>query len=267
MEDKVSSTYQNTVFTLENHCTLSNKRSHRVVISKFEIWGQSILEVIQAFHTVRIVLHIRCSGPVVKCLNKINMNQSTTWPLGQNTRNTEYAYIMTREPLGPGWLTWEDWSVEWNHLWIFGRVHHEEQYCEIIWIWVSGSGDVILKISYLELWQSSCLLQQNHFWVVQEQMLFKRFLIWSSGNPCLVEGNHLCNFERGHHEEHSCEVMWNLDQRIKRRCRLKTFLILSSGGPFVMRSKTICAILVEGIKRNNSVKLFWIWTSVSGDPF
>ena len=31
-----------------------------------------------------------------------------------------------------------------------------------------------------------------------------------------------------------------------------------------MRSRTICAILVEGIKRYNSVKLFLIWTSVSG---
>ena len=54
-----------------------------------------------------------------------------------------------------------------------------------------------LKISYLELWQSSCLVQQNH----------------------------LCNFERWHHEEYSCEVIWNLDQYFKRRCWLKTFLI------------------------------------------
>ena len=35
------------------------------------------------------------------------------------------------------------------------------------------------KISYLELWQSSCLVQQNH----------------------------LCSFERGHHEVYSCEFM------------------------------------------------------------
>ena len=25
-----------------------------------------------------------------------------------------------------------DWSVEWNHMWNFGRVHHEEQFYEII---------------------------------------------------------------------------------------------------------------------------------------
>ena len=34
------------------------------------------------------------------------------------------------------------------------------------------------------------------------------------------------------------------------------FLILSSGSPFVQRSGTICVILIEGILRNNSVKLF-----------
>ena len=53
--------------------------------TKFKIWGQSILKVIQAFHMVNIVLYIRCSGPVVKCLNKINMLQSMTLSLGQNT--------------------------------------------------------------------------------------------------------------------------------------------------------------------------------------
>ena len=35
--------------------------------------------------------------------------------------------------------------------------------------------------------------------------------------------------------------------------------------PFVQRSGTICANLVEDIKRNNSVILFRIWTSGSGD--
>ena len=36
----------------------------------------------------------------------------------------------------------------------------------------------------------------------------------------------------------------------------KIFVIWSSGGPFVQLRRTICTILVEGIKRNNSVKLF-----------
>ena len=42
-----------------------------------------------AFHTVRIVLFVGCSAPVVECLNKINMLQSRTQPLGQNTRYKE----------------------------------------------------------------------------------------------------------------------------------------------------------------------------------
>ena len=53
-----------------------------------------------------------------------------------------------------------------------------------------------------------------------------------------------------------CEIILNLDKWFQRRCLLKIFLIWGSGGPFVQRSRTICASLVEGIKRNNSVKLF-----------
>ena len=45
-------------------------------------------------------------------------------------------------------------------------------------IWASGS-DVVYKISYQELWRPSYSVEQNH----------------------------LCNFERGHHVEHSCEVI------------------------------------------------------------
>ena len=36
----------------------------------------------------------------------------------------------------------------------------------------------------------------------------------------------------------------------------KIFLIWSSGGPLVQRSRTICAILVEGIMGNIPVKLY-----------
>ena len=36
----------------------------------------------------------------------------------------------------------------------------------------------------------------------------------------------------------------------------KIFLIRGSSGPYILQSGTICAVLVEGIKRNNSVKLF-----------
>ena len=61
------------------------QNTNLLVCTKFVI----VFEVIQAFHTVRIVLYIGCSGPVVECLNKINMLQSTTRPLGHNTRYAE----------------------------------------------------------------------------------------------------------------------------------------------------------------------------------
>ena len=72
---------------------------------------------------------------------------------------------------------------------------------------------------------------------------------------CSGERNHLCNFGRVYYEEQFCEIIFNLDQWF-RRCLLKIFLI--SGSPFVLWSGIICAILVEGIVRNNSVNLFRI---------
>ena len=117
--------------------------------------------------------------------------------------------------------------------------------------WFSGSGDVVYKISYLELWQPSCSLSQNHS----------------------------CNFEKGHHEEHSCEVIWNLDQWFKRRCLLKIFPIWSSGGPFCSvewnhlckfdggyQEKQFCEIfsnLDQWFSRRCLVKKFLIWSSGS----
>ena len=66
----------------------------------------------------------------------------------------------------------------------------------------------------------------------------------------------MCNFGRRHHEEQSRKIILNLDQWLIRKCCLKVFHILSSGRPFVQQSVTICDILVEGIIRNNCVKLF-----------
>ena len=71
----------------------------------------------------------------------------------------------------------------------------------------------------------------------------------------MPEAEPLCNLGKRYNEEQCFEIILKLDQCF-RRCCLKTFLILSSGSPFVQRSGNICAILVEGIMRNNSVKLF-----------
>ena len=93
--------------------------------------------------------------------------------------------------------------------------------------------------------------------VVQEVMLFKVISYLELWQPyCNVEQNYLCNFGRGYQEEQFCEIILNLDQWLRRRCVLKLFLIWNSGSPYVQLSRTICAILVEGITRNNSVKLF-----------
>ena len=41
---------------------------------------------------------------------------------------------------------------------------------------------------------------------------------------CSVEQNHLCDFGRGHHEEHLCKINLNLDE-LFRKYSLKIFLI------------------------------------------
>ena len=86
-------------------------------------------------------------------------------------------------------------------------------------------------------------------------MLFKDISYLELWWPiCSAEQNHVCNFGRGYYEEQFCEIILNLDQWFRRKCLLNIFLIWSSGCPFVQQGKTICAILVEGIMRNNSAK-------------
>ena len=91
--------------------------------------------------------------------------------------------------------------------------------------------------------------------VVQEEMLFKTFKELRQPFYSVV-WNHLCNIGTRHHKDQPCEIILNLDQWFRRKCPLKAFLIWSSGSPFVQQSVTICAVLVEGIKRNNFLKLF-----------
>ena len=95
--------------------------------------------------------------------------------------------------------------------------------------------------------------------VVLEEMSFKDISYLELWRPlCSVDWNHLCNIGRRHNEEQFCEIILILDQWLRRKCRLKVFLIWSSSSPFVPWSVTICAILVEGFQRNNSVKLLGI---------
>ena len=139
-------------------------------------------------------------------------------------------------------------------------------------------------ISYLELWQPFCSVEQNHLcnWWGRESWLLCLICLpgvswWFSGSSSRCHGlSAVCDcgiswsysltiFGRRHHEEQFCEIILNLGQWFRRRCHLNIFLIWSCGGPFVQQSGTICAILVEGIMRNNSVNLFRIWANDSGD--
>ena len=134
-------------------------------------------------------------------------------------------------------LWWPFCSAERNQLCNFRRRHQEEKFCEIVLNLHQWFKEMSFKdISYLELWRPFCSAERNP----------------------------MCKFGRGYYEEQFCEIILNFGQWFRRRCILKIFLIWSSGSPFVQWSRTICAILIEGIMRNNSVKLFWIWTSGSG---
>ena len=65
-----------------------------------------------------------------------------------------------------------------------------------------------------------------------------------------MEQNSLCNFGRGHYEEHFCEIIF---EYLPGDVLFKYFSIFSSGSHFV-QSCTICAILVEGFMVNICVK-------------
>ena len=70
-------------------------------------------------------------------------------------------------------------------------------------------------------------IMSNNFGIgpVVQEMSFKRFLIWSSGLALMFSGSEpFMQFGRGHHGEHSCEIILYLDQWFRRRCCLKKSL-------------------------------------------
>ena len=96
-----------------------------------------------------------------------------------------------------------------------------------------------------------------NFGPVVREMSFKDISYLELWLPlCSVDWNHLCNIGRRRHEAQFGGIILNLDQWFRRNCHLNVFVIWSSGRPFVHLSVTICAILEEGIQRNNAVKLF-----------
>ena len=83
---------------------------------------------------------------------------------------------------------------------------------------------------------------------------------------CLAELNPLCILVEVNMRNIFSEIVLNLDHCF-RRCHLKLYLIWNSGGPCVQWSRTICAILVKGIIRNNSVTTFEFGPVVQEEMF
>ena len=84
-------------------------------------------------------------------------------------------------------------------------------------------------------------------------MLFKCIsYLELSGGPFVWRSRTICAIFVECHEEQFCEFILNLDLWFRRICRSKILIFVSSGS----QRRTVCEILVEGIMRNNSVKLF-----------
>ena len=60
---------------------------------KFEVLGQSILTAIQDFHTVRIVLYIWCSVPVVQELNGPQREKTSLQLFANNKGADQLVYL------------------------------------------------------------------------------------------------------------------------------------------------------------------------------
>ena len=74
---------------------------------------------------------------------------------------------------------------------------------------------MFIHISFLELWQPLCSVEQNH----------------------------LCNFSRGYHEEQFCEINFEFGPLVQEEMSFKRFLIKSWRVPHVQQSGTIYVIL------------------------
>ena len=60
------------------------------------------------------------------------------------------------------------------------------------------------------------------FGPVVQKMLFKDISYLKILQPiCSADQIHLCNSDRRYHEEQFCEIIFNLDQWFRRKCRLK----------------------------------------------
>ena len=63
-------------------------------------------------------------------------------------------------------------------------------------------------------------------------------------------------FEVVNDEEQFCEIILNFDQWFRRKCNLTYFLSRDLVAPLFCEVEPYVQVLVEGIMRKNSVKLF-----------
>ena len=68
---------------------------------------------------------------------------------------------------------------------------------------------------------------------------------------CSADWKRLCNLSRLHYDKNFCEIILNLDKWL-----FTFFLIFSSDGRFIQQSRTVCPVLIAGIMKKLSVKLF-----------
>ena len=66
----------------------------------------------------------------------------------------------------------------------------------------------------------------------------------------------MCNLGRRYYEEQFYEIILNLNQWFRGKSRFNVVLIWISDSTFVQLSVIICAFLLEGIQRNDSVNYF-----------
>ena len=121
------------------------------------------------------------------------------------------------------------WSVECNHLWNFDRVHHEEQFYEIIlnlgqWFrrrccledFLSEALAVLLFCAvepFMQFWKRaswgiSMWSYMEFRPVVQKEMPFQDISYLELWQPlCSADPKQLCNFGRRYHNEQFCEII------------------------------------------------------------
>ena len=78
-------------------------------------------------------------------------------------------------------------------------------------------------------------------------------LLFSAAEP-------FCYFGEGHYDKQFCEIHLEFGPVVQEKMPFKDISYLELWRPFCSAERDICAMLVKGIKRNNSVKLFLIWT-------